>query len=251
MDRDGLEVTAGRGRSMPDDVLRLELGGSHVRLSTLVTAAGTFANLVVEVSRSLHGEPVEWTVEVEKGSVVLPATPQVPVDVRQRLVQAVASGLASVEQRAERPPYFTDRALVQARALANLSTTDAPIRVKDGTQPVTLTKQLVAHVDQVTREAQPRIGTVEGRLDFVDIHARSTFAIWERLTGTRVECAAGDAITVDDLRAALGRRVAVRGRIRSSKGGQKTRIDATELRVFPAEEELPSADEVRGILRVS
>lgn len=235
-----------------DDSVRLELDAPVVPLPVLVSAAGTFATLIQEVAKNVRGgEPVHWTVEVEKGSIVLPTKPQVPQDVRREIVRAVADGMATVETHAERPPYFNDHALVQARALANLSTDDVPIRVRNGNTQTRLTKQLVAHVDLVTGEAQPRIGTIEGQLESVNVHARPTFAVWERLTGNRIECAAGETITVDDLGAALGRRVAVRGRIRASKGGEKRRIDVTELRVFPAEEELPSADEVRGILRAS
>jgi hypothetical protein len=234
-----------------DEVL-LELDAPYVSLAVLVSAAGTLANLVGEVSRSvLKGESVEWTVEVRTGSVVLPVKPQAATDVRARLVRAVSEGMALVEAQPERPPHFTDRALVQARALANLSTDDHPIRVGDGHRAVRLTKALVAHVDQVTGDAPPRIGTVEGRLEAVNVHGRPTFSIWERSSGQRVECVAGESLTVEDMGAALGRRVAVRGRIRASKGGEKRRIDATELHVFPAEEELPSADEVRGILKAS
>ena len=235
-----------------EDEVRLELDAPYVSLSVLVSAAGTLANLVAEVSRSVtHGEAVEWTVEVQPGSVVLPVKPQIAGDVRARLVHAVSDGLAAVEEHAERPPHFNDRALTQARALANLSTDDHPVRIANGHRSVRLTKATVAHVDQVTGDAPPRIGTVEGRLEAVNVHARPTFSIWERATGQRVECVAGEGLTVEDLGAALGRRVAVRGRIRASKGGEKRRIDATDLHVFRSEEELPSADDVRGILRAS
>lgn len=231
------------------DAIRLELDAEFVPLATLVTAAGTLQTLVNEVSREVRGESVQWTVALEKGSVVMPTKPQLPEAERRALVGAVAEGLSMVEDRAERPPYFNDRALVQARALGNLSTDEIPVRIRDGTNVVRLTKQTVAHVDQVTGSAQPRVGTVEGQLEAVDIHGRPQFVVWERLTGTRVECVADvEAISLDELREALGRRVAVRGRIRASKSGKKRRVDASELRVFPAEEDLPSADEVRGIL---
>ncbi len=235
-----------------EEEVRLELDAPSVSLSVLVSAAGTLANLVNEVSRSVtRGEAVEWTVQVRAGSVVLPVRPQATPDTRALLVRAVSDGLATVEERAERPPHFSDRALVQARALANLSTDDHPVRIGNGHRIVRLTKAMVAHVDQVTGDAPPRIGTVEGRLDSVNVHGRPMFSIWERATGERVECVAGEGLTVEDLGAALGRRVAVRGRIRASKGGEKRRIDATDLHVFRSEQELPSADDVRGILRAS
>lgn len=109
----------------------------------------------------------------------------------------------------------------------------------------------MAIVDRLTQEAPPRKGTIEGRLEAVDVHGRNKFSVWDRLTGDRVECIAGENISVDDLGEALGKRVAVRGRIRSTLAGTKRKIDVQEIRVFPAEEDLPSADDVRGILRAS
>jgi predicted nucleic acid-binding protein len=231
------------------ETVRLEIDGPLIPLPTLVSAAGTFANIVHEVSRRFRGgtESVEWIVAVEEGSIVLPMKPQVPEAIRAELVRVVANGVEALEREATQPPYFTERALVQARALANLSTDDVAIRVRNGTaQPVRLTKQLVANVDRVTGEAPPRIGTIEALLEAADVHGRMRFAIWDRLTGERIECFAGEQITIDDLRGALGRRVGVRGRIRASKIGAKRRVDVQALRVFAAEEDLPSAEEVPG-----
>ena len=232
------------------EALRLELGAEAVELRHLVSAASTFAALVNEVSRALtkDEDAVVWTVAVESGSVVLPVVPHAGPDLTADLLRVIPEGIAMIEKAAKRPPHFTDQALTQAQHLANLSSDEMPVRIQNGGAPIKLTKQLVAHVDVLTSEAQPRIGSIEGLLEEVNVHRQPSFQVWERLTGTKVHCRAGSAITTDDLSAALGKRVEVRGRIRQSKTGQKTTIDVKQLRVFAAEEDLPSPDDVRGIL---
>lgn len=232
------------------DALGLELGAEQVELRHLVSAASTFAALVNEVTRAMTQEEgaVVWTVAVEAGSVILPVKPHAQPDLEAALLEVIPNGIATIEQSAERPPYFTDQALTQAQHLANLSSDEMPVRVRNGGGAIRLTKQLVANVDILTRDAQPRIGSVEGRLEEVNLHGQATFQVWERLSGTKIHCRVGEDITTDDLRVALGKRVAVRGRIRQSKTGQKTTIDVKQLRVFAAEEDLPTPDDVRGIL---
>lgn len=231
------------------DSLRLELGAeATVELRHLVSAASIFAAFIQEVSRTMAKDPsaVVWTVAIEPGSVVLPATPQAEPHLRAALLEAIPCGLALIEEKAERPPYFTDQALAQAQALANLASDELPVRVRNGAHDVKLSKRLVANIEAITREPQPRLGSIEGRLEEVNIHGRPTFQVWERLSGTKVLCKAGDAITLEDLSEALGKRVEVRGRIREPKTGMT--IDVKQLRVFPAEEDLPTAEDVRGIL---
>jgi hypothetical protein len=161
------------------------------------------------------------------------------------------SGLSVIEKGPEQPAYFTDRALEYARKLAELASDDFPVRVRNGRLQAKLTSRSVRNVNDLTVGAQPRIGTIEGRLEELNIHGKPTFQIWERLTGRKVQCRAGDSVSREQLEAAMGHRVAARGMIRASKQGASRSIDAKQLRVFPAEHELPSADEVRGILKAS
>jgi hypothetical protein len=238
-------------RSSESDALRLTLDAEQVELRHLVSAASTFAALVQEVSRTItRGEgSVIWTVALEPGSVAIPIRPQTEPTIKAELLRAIPEGVSLLEQGAQRPAHFTNQALLQAQSLANLSSKEMPIRVRDGRESVTLTKQLVANVEVLTRERQPRIGTVEGRLEEADVHGRPTFKVLERLSGDKVQCRAREEVTIDELGAALGKRVAVRGRIRESKAGHKITIDVKQLRVFPDEETLPTADDVRGILK--
>jgi hypothetical protein len=238
---------------MADGTLRLELGAAAIPLSKLADAADSFSHLVADVTKELHPDApaVEWTVEVERGSVVLAAKPDLGHEDARTTVNTIVSGLSVIEKGPEQPAYFTDRALEYARKLAELASDDFPVRVRNGRLQAKLTYRSVRNVNDLTVGAQPRIGTIEGRLEELNIHGKPTFQIWERLTGRKVQCRAGDSVSREQLEAAMGHRVAARGMIRASKQGASRSIDAKQLRVFPAEHELPSADEVRGILKAS
>src|SRR5438445_133094 len=83
----------------------------------------------------------------------------------------------------------------------------------------------------------------------VDLHSKPRrFAIFDVLTDKRVECFFTSHVTLDDVLRGVGRRVAVTGIIKTRPDGERVSVEARELRVFPAEEELPSPDDVRGIL---
>jgi len=236
-----------------DGKLRLELGAAAIPLSKLAAATDSFFRLVDDVSKALHpgAQIVEWTVEVERGSVVLAAKPTLDREAALAMVNTIVIGLGAIEKGPEQPAHFTDRALEYTRKLAALASDDFPVRVRNGHHQARLTSRSVRNVDDLTVGAQPRIGTIEGRLEELNIHGKPTFQIWERLTGRKIQCRAGDSVSREQLEAGLGRRVAVRGTIKASKHGVSQSIDAKQLRIFPAEHELPSADEVLGILRAS
>lgn len=237
--------------------LELDLHAQKVTLGQLVSASSVFAQLLREVAKEYAGgerEPVKWIVQVEPGSVRLPVTPEPTADAfsdkdAEGLVEALLSGIATLDDRPERPPFFNDAALVQAKALANLTTDELPIFVRNGNIAIPATKRLMTHVDEVMGPPRDSIGTIEGKLEALNFHERPPrFAIYDLLTDRRVECFFGTSLSEDDILNAVKRRVAVTGIIKTRPSGERMSIDARELRVFPPEEELPTPDEVLGIL---
>jgi hypothetical protein len=237
--------------------LTLSFDAEEVPLRSLLAGGRAFNRLLREVSRAYLGteqDPAQWLVHVEAGSVLLPVRPEPAGDAVSasklgEVASVVAEGLAAIANEAERPPFFTDRALEQARELAKIADDDVPIAVGNGTVRTAVTARLIANVDEVLGPDEETIGTIEGALEELNVHGGSKrFGVYDALTGVRVNCHLTANVTLDDLRPAIGMRVAVRGPIRSRPDGHPTRIDAEEIQVFPAEEDLPSPDDVRGIL---
>lgn len=233
--------------------LELELGADEVVFQQLISASSTFAGLLREVAREYFGteKAVRWIVSLEPGSVRIPVRGEpvsaVPPDAVEDLSQFIAGGLLTVDEEARRPPYFSNKALEQAKALANLASDDLPIIVRNGQAEAKLTKRVMTHVDEVLGPPRESFGTVEGRLEAINIHGPPQFVVFDAVTGTRAECYFGDRIPLEDIGAAIGQRVSVRGRIKTRGDGSK-HIDVTQFRRFLPESELPSADSVRGIL---
>ena len=93
------------------------------------------------------------------------------------------------------------------------------------------------------------IGTIEGELEGLIIHGTKRFLLHDRSTGRQVICHFGDAISGEQLRDVFGKRMAVTGEIRSRRSGDRESVDVSSYYVFPPENELPSAQEVCGLLR--
>lgn len=237
--------------------ITLSFDAEEVPLRLLLAGGQAFNRLLREVSRAYLGteqDPAQWLVHVDAGSVLLPVRPEPTGDAVSasklgEVASVVAEGLAAIAQEAERPPFFTDRALEQARELAKIADEYVPIAVGSGTVRTAVTARLIANVDEVLGPDEETIGTIEGALEELNVHGGSKrFGVYDALTGVRVNCHLTANVTLDDLRPATGMRVAVRGPIRSRPDGRPTRIDAEKIQVFPAEEDLPSPDDVRGIL---
>ena len=231
-----------------DTTLRLKVP-IGIPLSRALKAERSFLSLISDVGQSVakRKQPVIWILDgITKGSVVLAVRGE-PNDVTEATVsatvRAVARGLAILEKRPERPPHFTDQALQAARELAQIG----DIAVGDGAIPLLLTTQLVANVDKVFGERLREIGSVEGMLEGLTIHGQRVFALYDRLTGARMECDFGHRIPAPEIGAAIGARVAVHGVITLNPAGDIAHVKAESLEVFPPSEDLPSAADVRGI----
>lgn len=242
---------------MASNELELRLDAPEVALSQLVSAASVFAALLREVAKEYAGmdrDPIRWIVEVKRGSVTLPVKAR-PRDESlsekdvPEIVSAVVTGLRTLDDAPRRPPFFSNQALAEAKALANLVTDDFHIAVNNGQLSADATKRLMTHVDEVLGKPRESIGTVEGRLEALDLHAKPRrFAIFDVLTDKRIDCYFTSHVTLDQVLSGVGRRVAVTGIIKTRPDGERVSVEARELRVFPREDELPSAEDVLGIL---
>ena len=191
--------------------LELKLDAREVSLSQLVSASSIFAALLREVAREYAGteRAVKWTVEVKPGSVTLPIRGRSTSDKLSEasvseIVSAVVLGLKTLNEQPTRPSYFNDQALREAKALANLVNDDLPrIAVLNGAAGTDATRQLMVHVDQVMGEGRESIGTIEGKLEALNIHEKPyRFAIFDLLTDQRIECYFGEEVDLEEVRVA-------------------------------------------------
>ena len=114
----------------PQTSLIVEIEADELTLGRFQQIAQTISGLIREVGVEVaeqHRDPLRWIVtDLRRSSpALLELTPQrtrdnVPPDLLDRTPDAIASGMALIEERAERPPFFSDKALERAGELAAL-----------------------------------------------------------------------------------------------------------------------------------
>jgi len=240
--------------------LRLQLEG-QVTLQRLGNAIDAWTDFLREVGRDVAGaagrDAVRYVItDAKGGSFTLGVRPQaakknVPAAVIPRIAQTVTAGIRTLERGARRPKHFSDVALLKLRDLALLADPETPrVKVSNGAgAAVALSSRLVAHVEAVLAPELTSIGTVEGKLEGLITHGKNRFLIFDPITGRQVICYFGGRVEWEAVLKAFGKRVAATGFIHSRRSGEKVSIQVSRLHVFPADEELPSAREMRGILK--
>lgn len=247
-----------------DQELRFALP-TGVPFIAFIQAQEHFLELAAEVARERAGrgrrEPVTWVVSgVKVGSVELLARPRsnrddISDEILPQIVHTIADGLHKLQREPKRPPYFTDAALQSARALAEVlkDQPDTP-RIEDEDVVASIGVPMVKNIDAIlTRDETTlhSIGTVEGRLETLQLHAKRYFNLYDELTGDRIECHFGERIDVADIADAIkqGGRVSVYGRMVLGRDGKVKKALAESLELLPDPTTLPKAADVRGILR--
>ncbi len=241
--------------------LTVEIDADVLTLGRFQQLAQSVAALIREVGEGVERSAgVRWVIsDVHHSNLALELTPQrtrddVPPDLPDRIADAIASGMAVIEERAERPPYFSDKALERAKDLANPGDEVRAVRIRrrrngKADKRITLTKRLAANVDEIIGPQMQEYGSIEGRLEGLMTHGKRRFFIWESLTNRQVECQFADRIPLQDILAAYERRVAARGIVHRRRTGEKLSVEVEEFRVFRSEEDLPSVERIQEILR--
>ena len=236
--------------------LTVDIDGSLLPFDKFRKAQDELANILHEVDQSLGEKKrpsVNWVVSsVTSGSVHLTiegvATNRVARAAIAEVVTTVETGIATLEEYPKRPPFFSDRALESAKRLAKLIGKDIlTIQVGTNSKRVNLTQHLVANVDELIGANYTSFGSVEGVLDAIDLHRKPLFKIYDLLTDKGVKCHFMPSI-MDEIKNALGKRVSVYGLIRSREDGQKVSVEVEDMEIFPSETQLPSIEEIIGIL---
>jgi hypothetical protein len=220
-----------------------------------------FAELMTELGALLRdiqsevvpGGGVQWIVEtISKSSpLALSVTPvaqktRVPKARLRACSTTVTNGLRQIQRKPVRPANFSDQALKRAHKIVTMTRSQSA-RIQVGAQE--LDAQFIANVEKILGDTIRSIGTVEGTLEGINVHGQNrSFAVYDPLTGERIACDFAHRIGSDEVGRAIEKRVAVHGEIIYRDSGEIVRIAAQSIEVFPFEEDLPTADDVRGIL---
>ena len=236
--------------------LTFEISGRAVTPDRFQRTLSAFFDLLSEVTKAVtpEGERVEWRIQVKEGSNlvgVLPA-PGVPLAVVANVSQAIISGLERLEREPAEPASFTEKALTSVRrlvsGLGNREDDDISISVWGQRIAVPITRHLAENVAELLREAYADQGSVEGRLRTVSEAGGFRIVLYEPVFGRSIRCEIPEHLMPQALEL-FGRRVEAYGSISYRRDGTIARVFVEEIVPLPSESELPSHEDVRGILQ--
>jgi len=239
-----------------DNTITLKLEGDIITSDKLRRGIGDFYSLldVIASEISQKKKPVRWNVSVGDGSIVLVSEGKSTTDKEdytESVLNAVKIGLNQLEQCADRPRYFTDSALEYVENLANLPEKNnglSGIGIFIDSKRCEITKKAVANIDQILGTKSRAMGSIEGRLLTVSKRSNPRVFVVEFLTNKSVQCNITDYLIPEAL-SAFDKRVYVFGMISYTKEGHPKSIKAEELKIFPDQKELPTFDQMCGILK--
>ncbi|TDU89185.1 hypothetical protein EV138_2745 [Kribbella voronezhensis] len=168
----------------------------------------------------------------------------------------LVKGFAVAETEDVIPEGWTPTAVRRGRTLANGLKHHLPdgvtlTLVRNG-EPVPdvptarVTSEVAVHLKNALDVRQESIGSVVGMIGSINIHRRSVAGLWPERGGSRLEVTF-NAEDLDAVRAALGQRVLVAGRLKRNGAGQIVRLDMRTLELLPTDHE--SLRELYGLDR--
>ena len=236
--------------------LTLKLDGPKITADQFQRALALFFDLLDQMSEEMTGSPkaVRWIVSLEKGSGIVHADPEIVAKTRRRvratsIVRTISRGVGLIERRAQRGKHMVDPALRTVRELGNIADGEdlRSVELQAPNKRIPISQKAALHVSHILGEEIEDYGTVEGRLQTLSERHRPNFAVYDALTDQPVRCYISERELAQAWRA-FGHRVAVSGQVRYRRNGQPVSIKVESIYVFPPDEDLPTAEDVYGIL---
>lgn len=238
---------------IPTD-LTIDLG-DDLAPDEFLAAIRNFLGYVSEITSAQSGDgaDVTWIVRVREGSSLVGVEPD---------AGAPKSRLAMIYRMAEYAPGalsrgdvtnsgVSERAVGHLRALSELASkrdNGRGIHLWVKKRPVNIGPGIARVVREDWETNYYDFGVVEGRLEGIrDASGSVRIAIKDFLYPKSINCSVPEHLLESALQS-FRKRVEIEGRIHYRKDGTPISIEAESIEVLPEDDELPSADDVRGIM---
>jgi len=240
---------------LPSD-LTLEIG-DDLTPERFLAAARAFFGYVNEIASAVAapGEMPSWIVRVREGSTLLGVEPSAgtPPDVVQSIYSKVEDGIRWLGNREVEQSGLPENAIKHLRALSELTEGSSghltQVRVWVRRRPVDIDAVIAEAVREDWRADYKDFGTIEGRLESIqDRSGKLQLQIRDAALRQTIRCNFPETM-LDDAFRCFRKRVEISGTIHYRRNGVPISIEVAGIERLPEDDELPSPDEVRGILR--
>ena len=230
--------------------LFFKLEGENISSRSFKKAIDSFLGYIENLSSQLREEKrLNWIISVEPGSICFKLHPDSHVPA---IISSVQNGIRQIAQKDERPAYYSNEILTHLKTLTRLtkwkiSGIKRIAIISNGTEQE-MTKTMATNIESILKVQREEYGSFEGTLKIISAVAGLHFQLYEFVHGRAIRCWMDEQLTQKALKA-FNKRVYVFGLIQYSKGGIPGSIKVEDLRELKEEKDLPSANDVLGILK--
>lgn len=243
----------------PDQIptdLAVEIG-DNLSPDKFLDVARAFFGYVEEIAEAMEpsAQKLRWTVHVREGSAVLGVepTPATPPEFVQSVYAKAEFGISQLVRGELEASRLSEPALRHLRTLSGLAVGQgglSPVRIWIKRKPIDLTAEIARLIEDDWRVGYRDYGTIEGRLEAIqDTRGRLQLRVRDAALHQSVTCNLPDDM-LGNAFSMFRRRVEVAGMIHYRSNGTPFRIEATHIEALPDDSELPTAEDVRGLLKV-
>ena len=112
---------------------------------------------------------------------------------------------------------------------------------------VLINERTLDAINKLTAEKHQSVGSVLGRLETIAVHRDTEIRVWDENTNKPVSCRYPRDLE-DSVKSLLRERVLVSGLVTYNPNSQPVRVEMSGIERYPDENELPSIDEMSGLL---
>lgn len=218
-----------------------------------IEAVQSFFVLIEGVAKNVVNSPVNWLVEVDKGSKIVRALVDNPSLESGKAVDAICRGVRSLRSGNRIIPYgFTKREVLASKNLAALNDGDCvqSIFIQNGGEAEGVPLAIVETAEAIlSGEAYTAFGSIEGKIDSLSDKQGFICSITDPIYHREITCYFQKDEVAEEAYRGFRKRVLAGGMIRYAKEGHPTSIVVDTIRIFPEESELPTIEEVQAIFK--
>jgi hypothetical protein len=217
-----------------------------------IEAIRAFFDMVEGVAKNVTAKPIRWVVEVEKGSARVRGRVENPSVESGHAVDTICRGVRSLRSGARTIPYgFTKREVLACKSLAALNGDGIrSISIKNGSEPEDVPQTIVETAESIlSGEAFTAFGSIEGKIDSISDKQNFICSITDPVFHHDITCYFQKSEVAEEAYRGFRKRVMAGGLIRYAKEGHPTSIVVDTIRIFPAESELPTIEEVQALFK--
>ena len=207
---------------------------AHVLVDSLLILGDVGKAITRRSASEIGGYLRDLKISSAAVTLVSRPTEEVGDPILQDISAAYVDGLRIAETGESLPPYFSDASLKHLSDMSKPLGREAGAliaRTGNGVHPARVTSQTGRNLKKLRAPSSRAIGSATGALDLISLHGKPKFQVYDEVSNRPVTCIFSEG-ELDQIKAALSKRVTVNGTVVRNAKGQPIRIESPEIRIL-------------------